>query len=47
MTPLSSHAQIHSVSIIIYQKILHNIFKTLPLCRDEPEKKYFNEIIVV
>ena len=46
MNPLSSPAQIHSVSIVIYQEIMHNSFTILPPYRDEPEEKCFNGRIV-
>lgn len=40
MNPLSSPAQIHSISIVIYWEIMHNSFTILPPCRDEPEKHF-------
>lgn len=46
MNPLSSPAQIHSISIVIYQEIIHNSFTVLPPCQDEPEEKHFNGRIV-
>lgn len=42
MNPLSSPAQIHSISIVIYQEIMHNSFTILPPYQDEPEEKRFN-----
>lgn len=47
MNPLTSHAQFHSISIVIYQEIMHGIFTTLSPCAEEPEEKDFNGIIVL
>lgn len=46
MNPLSSPAQIHSISIVIYREITHNSFTILPPCRAELEEKHFNGRIV-
>lgn len=45
MNPLTPHAQIHSICLVIYQEIMH-IFTTLPLFREEPEEKHFNWTMV-